>query len=142
VKTSHQTYQRIVKGVAVLLLAALFVPSGLHAKQLVDFCKPTPNEQPMAADHSCCEEPGEQESSDTHQHHDCGWGFICACNLGGSELDDKEWVVSNNTYLVLLTESENFSVLFPTSELIPRDQQIRIGQHAPPLWLVYDTFLI
>jgi hypothetical protein len=142
VKTSHQTYQRIIKAVAGLLLAALFVPSGLHAKQFVDFCKTSTAEQPMAADHSCCEEPEQSEDTDTHQHHDCGWGFICACNLGESELNDKDWVISNINHFVVLNESDNHSILFETGELIPRDQQIRIGQHAPPLWLVYDTFLI
>ena len=141
-KTSHQTYQRFVKGVALLLLAALFVPSGLHAKQLVDFCTPAPAEQPMAADHSCCEEPDEMESSDPHHHQDCGWGFICACNLGGSELDDQEWIVSDNTYLAVLTEVKTLSLLFPISEFIPRDHQLRIGHFDPPLWLLYDTYLI
>lgn len=140
-KTSHRTYQLAVKGVALLLLAALFVPSGLHAKQFVDFCIPASAERPMVAEHSCCEEPDEKENSDSNPDHDCDWGYICACNLGGSELDDQEWVVTDNTFFTILTEVKNHSLLFPISELILRGQQLRIGQYDPPLWLLYDTFL-
>jgi hypothetical protein len=142
VKISYQTYQNFVKATAVLLLMALFVPTGLHAKQLVDFCKPSPVEQPMAADHSCCDDSDEKESADSHPHQDCDWGLICACNLGASELIDKEWVVANNDLIIKLTESESFSVSIPFIEIIHRDHQIRMGQHAPPIWLMYDSFLI
>lgn len=141
-KITHRTYQRLVKTIAVLLLAALFVPTGLHAKQLVDFCKPSPVEQPMAADHSCCDEPNENENSDAHQDHNCDWAFICACNVSESELNDTEWIVTNNDFAVKLSESETLSLHIPSSEPIHFDQKLRIGQHKPPLWLLYDTYLI
>jgi len=142
VKITTQTYQHFVKTVTVLLLAALFVPTGIHAKQIVDFCKPTPVEQPMAADHSCCDDSEKKESPDSHPHQDCDWGFICACNLGASELIDKEWVVANNDLTIKLTESESFSAPIPSIEPIHHNQQVRLGQHDPPIWLMFGTFLI
>ena len=141
-KITQSTYQQLVKATAALLLVALFVPTGLHAKQLVDFCKPSPVEQPMTADHSCCDEPIENEKSDAHQNHHCDWGFICACNISQSELNDTEWVISNNDFSVTLTESVRISLHIPSSEPILFEQQFRIGQHQPPLWQLYDTYLI
>lgn len=141
-KISYQIYHRLVKTTAAMLLAALFLPTGLHAKQLVDFCKPAPIEQTMATDHSCCDEPADNESRDAHQNHHCDWGFICACNISQSDLIDAEWVISNNDFTVTLTESETLSLHISTSELIQFDQQYRIGHHQPPLWLLYDTYLI
>lgn len=141
-KISERTYQRLVKTIAALLLVALFVPSGLHAKQLVDFCKPAPIEQSMAANHSCCDEPADNESSDAHQNHHCEWGFICACNISQSELIDTEWVISNNDFTVTLTESETLTLHIPSTIPIRFEQQFRIGHHQPPLWLLYDTYLI
>lgn len=141
-KITQRTYKQFVNSITVLLLVALFVPTGLHAKQLVDFCKPAPIEQPMAADHSCCDQPDENENSKTHSNHHCDWGMICACNAGLSDLNDAEWIVANNNLAVTITESTILSNLIPSTEPIHSDQQIRIGQHKPPLWLLYDTYLI
>lgn len=141
-KITHHTYQQFVKATVALLLLALFVPTGLHAKQLVDFCKPAPIEQPMAADHSCCDEPDETEKSDAHQDHNCDWGFICACNISLSDLNDTEWVVANNNIALTLTESATLSFHILSSEPIHSDQKFRIGHFKPPLWLLYDTYLI
>lgn len=141
-KINQRTYQQFVKAVAVLLLAALFMPTGLHAKQLVDFCKPSPIEQPMAADHSCCDQPDKNETSNTHQNHTCDWGIICACDVSLSDLNNTEWIVSNNNFAVILTETETISQLVPSIEPIHSDQQLRIDHYKPPLWLLYDTYLI
>lgn len=124
---------------------ALMIPSGLHAKQLAEFCmmNGTSAEADMAADHSCCEtmnEPADQHDSET-SHHDCDWGFICACNIGQSQLGDTEWIISTNDVTVTLTESENLTTFITSADPIHSDQQQRIGQHTPPLWLLYDTFL-
>lgn len=141
-KITQRTYHRLVKTIAALLLVALFVPSGLHAKQLVDFCKTVPAEQPMAADHSCCDDPVEKENNDAHQNDVCDWGIICACNVSLSDLTDTEWVVSNNNFAVTLTVTEDSTLLTPSIDPIHYDQQSRIGFYKPPLWLLYDTYLI
>jgi len=142
VEINQRTYQRFVKAVAALLLVALFVPTGLHAKQLVDFCKPAQMEQPMAADHSCCDEPDENKTNETHQNHNCDWGIICACNVSLGDLNDTEWIVTHNNFAITPTETETLSLLIQSSEPIHTDQQFRIGHYKPPLWLLYDTYLI
>lgn len=141
-KINQRKYQYLVKTIAAMLLVALFVPSGLHAKQLVDFCKPVPAEQPMAAKDSCCDKPDQNENNSAHQNHICDWGIICACNVSPSDLNDTEWVVANNNYAITLSEIEAPSLLIPATEPIHSDQQSRIGQYKPPLWLLYDTYLI
>lgn len=128
----------------MLLLIALLVPSGLHAKQLVDFCMTKTTHSAMAADHSCCEttaEPDHHQNEDA-SHHDCDWGFICACNIGENLLSDNDWITSNNDVTVTLAETENLTTFITSAEPIHREQQHRIGQYNPPLWLLYDTFLI
>ncbi|MCC5941144.1 MAG: hypothetical protein JJU37_06330 [Balneolaceae bacterium] len=144
-KNSSATYQRLTKITAVLLLMAFLIPSGLHAKQLVDFCmmdmKAAATE--MAADHSCCEsEPVDKENEpENHQHHDCGWGFICACDIGESVLSDADWILSTTDAAVELTKKENLTPLITSSERVSTSQNKQLAQHDPPLWLVYDTFL-
>jgi len=76
------------------------------------------------------------------QHHECDWGFVCACDIGNSALDDEEWIPSSQSYDGFLTEKETLSPFLSTDELINDEQQIRIGQYDPPLWLLYDTFLM
>jgi hypothetical protein len=145
VKNSSPTYQRITKVTAFLLLMAFLIPSGLHAKQLVDFCmidmKGAAME--MAADHNCCESEAEeqQKQSDAHQHHDCDWGFICACSIGESALSDADWIVSSTDAPIQLAEKENLTPFINTTERISTSQNKQLAQHDPPLWLVYDTFL-
>jgi len=97
----------------------------------------------MAADHACCESIAEEKEkqTDTHQHHDCDWGMICACSIGQSQLGDEDWIPASKDAEVILTESDNLSLFTTSGESISDDQQIRIGEYDPPLWLVYDTFL-
>ena len=123
---------------------AFLIPTGLHAKQLVDFCMMEMAANEMATDHSCCESDAEKDMAEnqTHAHHECDWGFVCACDIGNSALDDEEWIPSSQSYDGFLTEKETLSPFLSTDELINDEQQIRIGQYDPPLWLLYDTFLM
>ena len=126
-----------------MLLMALLIPSGLHAKQLVDFCLMEKAATEMASDHNCCESESGNDQTDenNHQHHDCDWGMICACSIGQSQLVDEEWVPASKNAEVILTESKNLSLFTTSEEYISDNQQIRIGEYDPPLWLLYDTFL-
>ncbi|MCC5913744.1 MAG: hypothetical protein JJU46_05150 [Balneolaceae bacterium] len=131
---------------------ALLIPSGLHAKQLVDFCKTEFGSMPghtteipmneMEADHSCCEDDdSEDPASDAHSHHDCDWGFICACGIGESALSDADWTISTTDSAIQLAEKGDLTPYITTSERISISQNKQLAQHDPPLWLVYDTFL-
>jgi len=122
---------------------AFLIPSGLHAKQLVDFCLMEKAPTEMAADHSCCESESNdnQADADNHQHHDCDWGFICACSIGESALGNSNWVLSSTDFEIILTDKENLTPFLLSSERVPASQNKQLAQHDPPLWLVYDTFL-
>jgi hypothetical protein len=144
VKNSSVTYQRITKTTAVLLLMAFLIPSGLHAKQLVDFCMMEMNSHLMAdtpSSHECCDSEPAEENENKHEHHDCEWGYICACDIGKSALGDEEWIPVSQKFDAQLAEKEPLAPFFTLSETIPAVQQIRIGEYDPPLWLLYDTFL-
>jgi hypothetical protein len=143
VKNISLTYQRLTNATAFLLLMAFLIPSGLHAKQLVDFCMMDSAVTEMAADHSCCESDSKETEAETkaHQHHDCDWGFICACSIGHSQLGDEDWIPVSKAKEVILSKADDLSPLISPGEPIPADQHIRIGEYSPPLWLLYDTFL-
>lgn len=140
---SSPTYRLITKTIAFLLLMAFLIPTGLHAKQLVEFCMMEMAANEMAADHSCCESETKekQKETDNHKHHECDWGFVCACDIGKSALDDEEWIPSSQSFDGFLTEKETLTPFLSIDERINVEQQIRIGTYAPPLWLLYDTFL-
>ena len=97
----------------------------------------------MAADHSCCESDSKEKETETesHQHHDCDWGLICACNIGQSQLGDEEWLPVSKDGEITLSQTGDLTPFFTSAESISADQQIRIGEYDPPLWLLYDTFL-
>ncbi len=138
------TYQRITKATAALLLMAFLIPSGLHAKQLVEFCLINTQEATeMAADHSCCEseQADTDKETDTSHHHDCDWSFICACHIGESVLSSSDWTLSSTDAEIQLTEKENLTPFITSTERAPTSQNKQLAQHDPPLWLVYDTFL-
>ena len=122
---------------------AFLIPSGLHAKKLVDFCMMDSAETEMAADHSCCESESKEKKTETesHPHQDCDWGFICACDIGLSQLGDKEWIPSSADNEIILAKTGEFFPMITFSESVPADHQARIGEYDPPLWLLYDTFL-
>jgi len=143
VKNSQKAYYQFTKSTALLLLVAFLLPSGLHAKYLVEFCladrEGTATE--MAHDHSCCESESEDKKEDTQDHHDCDWGFICACNISESALSDADWIVSSTGAAIMLAETGNLTPFITSSEQISTSQNKQLTQHDPPLWLVYDTFL-
>lgn len=143
-KTTRTTYQKGINLTVTLLLMVMMVPSGLHAKQLVDLCMNHSETAEMSADHNCCENSTETEhQTNTHQaHDDCDGGFICECNIGERKLSDEEWIIATNNVAIQITETDDLKLFNPSVEPIHRDQQNRIGQHDPPLWLLYDTFLI
>lgn len=152
VKKSNRTYHIFTKATATLLLMAFLIPSGLQAKALVDFCKMEMSKQAQSemchipdekADaHSCCESDTDQEKEADHTHHDCEWGFICACNIGESQLGDLDWVINTQEWEIQLTERKNLSPFVSSDENIHSNQQIHLTKHDPPLWLVYDTLLM
>jgi len=145
VKISSATYHTLSKITAFLLLMAFLIPSGLHAKDFVEFCLMESETTEMAGHHDDChpvsDEKPEQEPN-KGSHPDCDWGFICACNIGQSQLGDEEWVPTHKDAEVVLTETGTITPFFTTGEHVQTDQQIRIGQYDPPLWLLYDTFLM
>jgi hypothetical protein len=154
VKKSSATYRRITKSTAILLLMAFLIPSGLQAKQLVDFClmefsshtsahtAAIPFDE-MEPDHSCCvSNPDDETASDAHSHSACDWGFICACSIGQSQLSDEEWIPVSNDTEIILAKTGDLTPFITSGESIPAGTQIRIGEHDPPLWLLYDTFLM
>lgn len=124
---------------------AFLIPTGLHARQLVDFCMMEMNSHEMIATmqsstHSHCDpEPAVESESD---HEDCDWGFICACNIGQSQLADEDWIPTKNNLEITLTQQGKIASFFTSNKHISADQKIRIGQYDPPLWLLYDTLLL
>ncbi len=143
-KNIPATYHRLTKVTALLLLMAFLIPSGLHAKELVEFCLIINSQETtdMVADHSCCEsEQADAEEDSANSHHDCGWSFICACHIGESALSESNWIVSSVDVEVRLTEKENLTPFITAIERIPPLQNKQNTQHGPPLWLVYDIFL-
>jgi len=126
---------------------AFLIPTGLQAKDLVEFCMmemsshQTTQTTTSDSNHHCDTEPAE-EQEDNQEHPSCDWGFICACNIGQSQLSDKDWVPTHKDAEVTLSESETHFPFFTSTREISADQQPRIGEHDPPLWLLYDTFLM
>jgi hypothetical protein len=96
----------------------------------------------MAADHSCCESSTEPAGQQEAHHHDCGWGWICTCNISESQLVDTEWIPSQNDANAELPAYSELADPLAFNEPIHPVLQTRIGLHSPPLWLMYDTFLI
>jgi hypothetical protein len=143
VKKSLQAYHQLTKAAAFLLLMAFLLPTGLHAKQLVDICLGESGSIEMAADHSCCEPESNETESETesHQHHDCEWTFICACHIGDSALEDSDWIVSSADYSIHLAKIEYLIPFITAADRISESRNKLLSRHDPPLWLVYDTFL-
>lgn len=95
----------------------------------------------MSADHSFCES-GDEEKQKEHQHHDCEWKLICACNISESALSDKEWIPKTKDSDVILTVQEN-QVPFYYSEEFNQFDQLELSPYtSPPLYLLYDTLLM
>lgn len=139
-KKYSTTYNRITKLTALLLLLAFLIPSGLQAKQFVDFCLMDTHNVEMEKDHSCCESEEKQDSESSD--HSCAVMGICACNIGDTTLKDYDWVIPNSDFSVVLFETDTLFSFINSDETILTNHRKQSPGHSPPLWLVYDTLLI
>ncbi|MEX1270698.1 MAG: hypothetical protein WEA56_16915 [Balneolaceae bacterium] len=142
-KYNSAIYQLFTKSFAIILLAGFLLPAGLHAKQLVEFCMTEMHSHEMMdSSHDCCDSEEEKQPESTHGHHDCDGILICACSADVAPLSKENGIpVSPSFAVVLESITGNYSA-FSFDEPVRSDLQIRIGQHDPPLWLLYDTFLM
>ncbi|MEX0639216.1 MAG: hypothetical protein WD094_02055 [Balneolaceae bacterium] len=145
-KITSATYRSIRKLTAVLLLLAFLIPTGLQAKNLVEYCMMEMSSHHSAqttsdSDHNCESEPADKQDNH-HEHQNCDWGSVCACNVFQSLPLDKDWVPTHKNAAVVHPESETLAFYFTSSQRILTDRQPRIGEFSPPLWLLYDTLLI
>jgi hypothetical protein len=139
------TYRLFVRFSALLILIGVLLPSGLHAKILVEFCLTQVQENSkMLPDHSCCEshddESDQKQNSDHHNH--CDWGVICACNISESFLNDEEWVVKSHNDHIRTVGNEFIIPIITDDDPIVHKFDLNIGEYDPPLWLLYDTLLL
>lgn len=90
------TYRWFVKVTALLLLISVSLPTGLCAKQLMEFChtdvaaEHTPDRH---SDESHC--PMETEASDSHDDrasHDCEDDDTCNCHIEQAKTQDPNWI--------------------------------------------------
>ncbi|PKD42461.1 hypothetical protein [Rhodohalobacter barkolensis] len=147
-KISTTTYQRFTNATALLLLIAFLIPAGLQAKQLVDFCMMDMghhNTMEMADDHSCCteKEPVHHDQNDDSSHsHECESLGICACNTSQPLLKDADWTIVTNEFSVILPKKTYLTPFITSDEPITFSNAHNLSQYKPPLWLMYDTFLM
>ncbi len=127
----------------MLLLMGFLLPSGLHAKQFVDFCMMEMAEHHSSESaHECCDSEDEKKSSSSHGHHDCDWGAICACSMDQSPLSNEKWIPSSSQAAIIFPKSGYDYSYFSSDEQIRNELRPGLHNHHPPLYLVYDTLLI
>ena len=149
-------YSLMVRAVTLLVLIGMILPTGLHAKQLVDYCfdrdgyaththasveHHTPDEAREADDHNCCPvENWQTESMAGISHEDCGWGFICTCHIDLASLSDQNWTVPAK---VFVGELDPVELLDPNSgsEAVTEPARIAYTYSTPPIFLLNSTFL-
>lgn len=142
-KISSITYQRLTSITALTLLLAFLIPTGLQAKQLVDYCLMSHHDELEVVDnYSCCKEEAPSHQNSELPNHDCGILGFCACDIGDTVLHESEWTLTTNKFTALLTEQADLAPFIVTTERISLSHHHRLGQHDPPLWLMYDTFLM
>jgi len=97
----------------------------------------------MADDHSCCvaEEPAHNDS-DQHQQHDCGWIGICACDIGDTTLSNSQWTLVTNEFSAVLSKQIDLTPFIASDEPIRLSNDHNLSHYKPPLWLMYDAFLM
>lgn len=147
-KISTTTYQRFTNATALLLLIAFLIPAGLQAKQLVDFCMMEMNHHEgmeMVDDHSCCTEKetthNDHKDDSTHSH-ECESMGICACNTGQLLLKNTDRTIVSNEFSVILPQKTYLIPFITSDEPISFSNAHNLSQYKPPLWLMYDTFLM
>ena len=146
-KLSAITYRWVSKPAAFLLLAALLLPTCLHAKQLADYCSlemAAHHTMDSTAQNSCHDEPGDDHHTTVPvkgQH--CDSLSFCACSSDEAPRIDDNWLISSTVSVAVLPVEPEFR-LPPVnlSENIPPALSGPINRHAPPLWLLYDTYLL
>lgn len=149
------TYRMFVQATALLLLIGVALPTGLHAKALVDFCmEPVQVETGMLPDHSCCPSDSEHEANsdapeamdhpESHEkpatHNGCEAAVICACHIDRAPLNDQNWTAQNHPFAGIIadiatvipeTHTDRHAVPAPVTDIYS----------SPPIFLLNSTFL-
>ncbi|MFO7799603.1 hypothetical protein [Rhodohalobacter sp.] len=145
---STTTYQRFTNATALLLLIAFLIPAGLQAKQLVDFCMMKMSHHDgmeMVDDHSCCSEKEtthHDHNDDSAHSNECESMGICACNNGQLLLKNTDRTIVTNEFSVILPKKTYLTPFITSDEPIAFNNAHNLSQYKPPLWLMYDTFLM
>lgn len=122
----------------------MLLPSALQAKHLVDFCmmEMMSHHEMMDDSHDCClSEAPHHHSNAEKSNHNCENGTICACPIGEAPVKDEAVTpVSVSAAVTLSQTGYNFMVTSP-DEFIHKEFYALANPDAPPLYLLYDTFL-
>lgn len=137
------TYRWFVKVTALLLLISVSLPTGLCAKQLMEFCHTdvaTEHAPDRHSDESHC--PMESEDSDSHDHqatHDCE-DDRCDCHIETAKTQDPTWVPPKSFAPATLARiTEIHPVKSP--DFYPYPSLSDDTYSTPPLFLLNSTFL-
>ena len=125
----------------MLLLMSFFTPVALQACELGEFCMMEMSSQMPDQHHECYETSGEVNGNSAHSHHDCEGGSVCDCYVD-QFTSNEEILVPVSSVAIILQKGRFNLTLFSSDEPLRPDQQVRIGQHDPPVYLLYDTLLI
>ncbi|PWN05867.1 hypothetical protein [Rhodohalobacter mucosus] len=147
VKIFGVTYRSVSKPAAFLLLAALLMPTCLHAHELAEFCSTD-----MAAHHSMNDsaQDSSHKGSDNNHHapapdeeQHCGSLAFCACSSDEAPRIDENLLIPSTVSAAMLPADPDFRLQPVTlSKNISPALSGPINGHAPPLWLLYDTYLL
>ena len=136
-----RTYRTILHATAILLLIGVTIPSGLHAKALIDYCFSTTAAKgaPMQQDHSCCLPDRPDETSGNK--HDCEWETVCTCHIEPAPLSELEWTAPkpDDKAAELPVQPVSLSAMDTAGEDMPMPAEIY--RSGPPLWLMNATLL-
>ncbi len=136
-------YRLFVQATTAILLIGVALPTGLCAKQLMDYCITGQDEYQFEAamEHDDCHPPeNEKAEQNERTQHICEGELICICNIELAPLSEQFWtmqktVVSGALAVVTTVESETPRDIFhstTTSE----------GTYStPPIFLLNSTFL-
>lgn len=100
----------------------------------------TNHHEMMDASHDCCLTDAIPHS-DTQASHNCDNGTICACPIDEAPVKEPATTPNLGSSAVILSQTGfNFMVTSP-DEFIHKQYFALADPDAPPLYLVYDTFL-
>jgi hypothetical protein len=145
--SNSDAYQYFVRFTALMLVIGVALPTGLQAKELVDYClDQLEQSSDMKHDHSCCPsesgeaEPPDQTESDDATQHNCDWQLICACHIDRAPLSDQNWTTPNTLYSGSLAEVATLNPENHTDSFqFPNTQADTYS--TTPLFLLNSTFL-